>query len=198
MMSTKTGSAELDAELRTERLVLRRFEADDFEAFFACVSRPDVTRFTSLEPLAREPAERAFDKRLADPPMNQAGQMFSRAVTVAENGRLIGEVMLFARDIDARQGEIGYMIHPDFQGKGYGLEAVRAMVGLGFECFEFHRIFGRCDAQHLASAALMEKLGMRREAHLREHAIYKGEWDELFIYAILEDEWAALNPGRRR
>lgn len=197
MRSTQNGAAALDAEITTGRLILRRFREADFEAFYDCVSRPDVTQFTSLEPLGRGAAQRAFAKRLTDPPMNQAGQMLSRAVAVSDNVRPIGEVMLFARDIDARQGEIGYMIHPDFQGRGYGLEAVRAMIGVGFECFELHRIFGRCDARHAASAALMEKIGMRREAHLREHAIYKGEWDELYIYAILEDEWAAMNAGRR-
>jgi RimJ/RimL family protein N-acetyltransferase len=41
----------------------------------------------------------------------------------------------------------------------------------------------------------MERLGMRREAHFREHAIFKGGWDEEFYYAMLADEWAELRRG---
>ena len=64
------------------------------------------------------------------------------------------------------------------------------MLTLAFRSLDIHRVFGRCDARNLPSARLMERLGMRREAHFRHHAMFKGQWDEELVYAILEHEWA--------
>ncbi len=69
------------------------------------------------------------------------------------------------------------------------------MLELGFGRVDLHRIFARCDVGNAASWRLMERLGMRREAHFREHAIFKGRWDEEFHYALLQREWIAMrNP----
>lgn len=186
----KTGR--VPAELRTERLLLRRFAPGDFEDFFSYVSRPDVARYTSFEPRTPEDAQIEFAKRLADPPMDEPGQFLTRAITEGHGRRVMGEVMLFARDIEARQGEIGYMMHPDFQGQGFAVEAARAMLGQGFEALGWHRVYARLSEANTPSVRLLEKLGMRREAHFREHAIFKGEWDNQLIYAMLEDEWRAV------
>jgi len=103
-------------------------------------------------------------------------------------------VFLALRDREARQGEIGYSFNPEFQGKGLASEAVRGLVGIGFETLDLHRIYARCDARNLGSWKLLERRGFRREAHFRQHALFKGEWDEEFYYAILKDEWHA-NSG---
>ena len=62
-------------------------------------------------------------------------------------------------------------------------------MAFGFEVMGLHRIYARCDAQNTASARVMQRLGMRQEAHFREHAQFKGRWDEELIWAILEHEW---------
>ena len=185
----KTGG--FPTELRTERLLLRRFAQGDFDDFFSYVSRPDVARYTSFEPRTREEAQTELAKRLADPPMDEPGQFISRALTSGPGHRIMGEVMLFQRDVKARQGEIGYMLHPDFYGRGFALEAARVMLGQGFEALGWHRIYARLSDANTPSVRLLEKLGMRREAHFREHEIFKGEWDNQLIYAMLEDEWRA-------
>jgi RimJ/RimL family protein N-acetyltransferase len=54
-----------------------------------------------------------------------------------------------------------------------------------------HRVIGRLEARNDASARLLEKLGMRREAHLVENEWVKGEWQSELVYAILAEEWRA-------
>ena len=81
------------------------------------------------------------------------------------------------------------MLAPLFRRHGYGHEAARAAITIGFETFAFHRIFARCDARNVASARLLKGLGMRLEAHYREHALFQGEWDEELHFAILDREW---------
>ncbi len=63
------------------------------------------------------------------------------------------------------------------------------MLRLGFEELGLHRIIGRCDARNIASGRLMERLEMRREAHLIESEFVKGEWADELVYAILDREW---------
>ena len=98
---------------------------------------------------------------------------------------------LIWRSVEARQGELGWIFHPDHHGRGYATEAAAELLRLGFEDADLHRIYARCDARNDGSWRLMERLGMRREAHFREHALFKGGWDEEFYYAILRAEWVS-------
>ena len=75
-------------------------------------------------------------------------------------------------------------------------EAATELLRLGFEDLGLHRIVGRCDGRNEASIALMDRLGMRKEAHLKENEFVKGEWTDELIYAILRREWQARQvPG---
>ena len=161
--------------------------SDDCDALLAFLSLPEVAQYQFWEPMDRE----AVEKKLADWSTldGQEGRHLELGVVLKATGTLIGDVFLGFRDIEARQGEIGYSLHPAYHRQGYGFEAVRTLIDLGFGHFGLHRIFGRCDARNPASYGLMEKLGMRREAHFREHALFKGGWDEEYYYAVLEDEW---------
>jgi len=85
-------------------------------------------------------------------------------------------------------------MHPDHRGHGYATEAAAAMLGLGFEGLGLHRIVGRLDARNDASARVLERLGMRREAHFVENEFVKGEWCDELVYAMLASEWQA-SPG---
>jgi RimJ/RimL family protein N-acetyltransferase len=98
--------------------------------------------------------------------------------------------------MDARQAEVGWIFDPDYQGQGYATEAANAMLDLAFGPGDMHRVAARCDVRNEASWRLMERLGMRREAHFREHGLFKGRWDEEFIYALLASEWRALRAEK--
>jgi RimJ/RimL family protein N-acetyltransferase len=88
-----------------------------------------------------------------------------------------------------KTGELGFAFDPAEQGRGYATEAARAFLHVAFEDFGFHRVIGRAEARNAASARVLEKLGMRREAHLVENEWVKGEWQSELVYAILDREW---------
>jgi RimJ/RimL family protein N-acetyltransferase len=73
----------------------------------------------------------------------------------------------------------------------YPIRTARLLLRLGFEDLGLHRIAARCDARNTASARVMERAGLRREAHLVQSEFVKGEWTDELIYAILRSEWAA-------
>lgn len=186
-----------DYPLRTERLVLRPFTRGDVDAVFAYRRREDVARYLFDVELSRDECALAVQQRISQVAFEAEGDKIILAVELARNGTLIGEVSLIWRSVDARQAEVGWIFDPDYQGQGYATEAANAMLDLAFGPGDIHRVSARCDVRNTASWRLMERIGMRREAHFREHAIFKSRWDEEFIYAILWQEWQALRAEQK-
>jgi RimJ/RimL family protein N-acetyltransferase len=120
------------------------------------------------------------------------GNALELAIQPRGSDTMVGDVILMYRSEVHRQGEIGFVLHPDHQGHGYATEAAREMLRLGFEQLGLHRIIGRLEARNSASAAVLERLGMRLEAHLHENEWVKGEWQSELVYAMLATEWASL------
>lgn len=174
----------------TERLRLRPFTRGDVEAVFDYRRREDVAQFLFDEPMSRESCAEAVQARIGQLSLDEDGDKIFLAVERQSDLAMLGEVSLILRSREARQAELGYIFHPLHHGRGYATEAARALLELGFAGAGCHRIYARCDARNVASWKLMERLGMRREAHFREHALLKGAWDEELIYAILEQEWS--------
>lgn len=180
-----------DLPIETERLRLRPFSRGDVDAMFAYRQRDDVARYLFDEPMSRETCAEAVQARTVQTGWQEEGDKLILAVERKQDHAMIGEVSLILRNEVARQGELGYIFHPDYHGFGYATEAALGLLRAGFEAARLHRIYARCDARNVSSYRLMERLGMRREAHFREHILVKGVWDEELIYAMLEDEWAS-------
>lgn len=176
--------------IETERLCLRAFTRGDVDAVFGYRSREDVARFLSDEPMSRQTCAEIVAMRTTQTRWAEEGDKIVLAVERLSDRAMIGEVSLILRSLSARQGELGYVFHPDAAGQGFATEAARALLALGFAAAGLHRIYARCDARNLLSWRLMERLGMRREAHFRDHALFKGQWDEELVYALLDHEFA--------
>jgi aminoglycoside 6'-N-acetyltransferase len=86
---------------------------------------------------------------------------------------------------------IGWVTHQDFQRQGYAFEATKALLNYAFINTDVHRIIADIDTRVHESAALAEKLGMRREATFLDGEFFKGEWCDLWLYAILKREFQA-------
>jgi RimJ/RimL family protein N-acetyltransferase len=182
--------------IRTRRLALRPFTRDDLDAVHAYVSDPDVVRFLYWEVAAdRTAARKMLDGKVGHWSLDDAGQSLVLAVELLDGGALIGEVVLKWLSKVHRQGEIGFVITPAHQGHGYAVEAAGALLPLAFDDLGLHRVIGRCDARNTASAKVMEKLGMRREAHFVQNEIFKGEWSDEYVYAMRADEFRGNSPS---
>jgi RimJ/RimL family protein N-acetyltransferase len=134
-------------------------------------------------------------RRMKATAIQREGDAIQLAMVLPHAGSVIGHVNLALVSSAHRQGEIGFVLHPDHSGKGYAREASLVLMRLGFDELGLHRIFGRCDARNESSARLMERLGMRREAHLHENELVKGEWTDELVYAMLDREWRSQAAG---
>ena len=182
-------------ELAGERVLLRRFQLADVAQFVAYRSRADVARFQSWDaPYPREEGERFVRQIMKEHP-DTAGEWFQFAVALRPAGQLIGDCAAMPHAGDPRQCEIGFTIAPGYQGRGYATEAARLLVDYLFGRRAKHRITASCDARNTASAAVLERLGMRREGHLRESTWAKGEWTDDLLYGLLRREWQLGRPS---
>jgi RimJ/RimL family protein N-acetyltransferase len=182
--------------IETARLTLRPFTPDDLDDVYAYQSRPEVARY--LHWAARDLAEvrRALAEQCRETRLDAEGDWLTFAVVWREADRVVGEVGLKWLSGEHRQGETGFVFNPDYQGRGLATEATERMLDLGFDGLGWHRIIGSCDARNRASARLMERIGMRREGHLRHTELVKGEWADELVYAILDREWKQRRDER--
>jgi RimJ/RimL family protein N-acetyltransferase len=173
--------------IRTERLALRPFTEGDFADLHALTGDPDVVRYLYWDVHDEEMTRASLKNRIAQDALTAEGQWLVLAMDL--DGRIIGQVVLKWESALSRQGELGFVLHPDFQGKGYAREASEAMLRLGFEDLGLHRICGKCDTRNVPSWQLLSRLGMRREAHFVEDELFKGEFGDQYVYAMLDREW---------
>jgi RimJ/RimL family protein N-acetyltransferase len=190
MVRSATHVLEPDLPIRTERLTLRAFRPDDFDAVFAMQSRPDVVRFLYWDARTDAEVREALTKKVAATAIREEEDILFLAAELHGTGRLVGDVVLQWTSRQHLCGEIGFIVHSDQQGQGYATEASRELLRLAFEELRLHRVVGRVEARNIGSARVLEKLGMRREAHLIENEFVKGEWQSELVYAMLAREWA--------
>jgi len=179
--------------LTTSRLQLRPFEQDDLDAIWAYRRLPEVNVW-----LGGSNDEHAFRERFLEPPesLNQ--------LVVLHEGRLVGDLMLVVKDAWSQRevadraratvGVLGWVIHPDEGGKGLATEAVTELVRHAFEDVGLRRVIAECFADNVPSWRLMERLGMRREAHHVLDSLHRDRgWQDEYVYALLADEWGATS-----
>lgn len=172
----------------TKRLALRRFASEDRDQYAAYHSLPEVYQYLYAEAPRGAALADQFETVL-EAPFENDGDVLRFAVMRQEDRAVIGEVLLKMASRAAQQGEVGYIFNPAFAGRGYATEAVVAMLGVGFDTIGFHRIFARLDASNLGSVGVVERLGLRREAHLIENDCFNDKWGDEYIYAMLKVEW---------
>jgi RimJ/RimL family protein N-acetyltransferase len=175
--------------ITTARLTLRRYRDTDYDDLLKLQANDDVARFLLYDARTPEQVKEALAGRLADVALDTDGQALSLAVELTGTGQHLGEVTLFVNSAEHRTGEIGYVFHPGSAGHGYATEAAKELLRLGFEHFGRHRMIARLDARNTGSVKLLERLGMRREAHFVRNEFIKGEWTDELVYALLADEW---------
>ncbi len=174
---------------RTPRLLLRHFTPDDLAPFMAMHSDPEIVRYVPYPPLTRAQAEERLGSIATMTAIDDDAQNLRLAVVLSDTNEVIGDVSMWSSPTDRLQAQIGYVVDARFHGHGYATEAVSELLRIGFEEAGLHRITANADARNAASIRVMERIGMRREAHFVQGSYEKGEWVDEVEYGILADEW---------
>jgi RimJ/RimL family protein N-acetyltransferase len=176
--------------LKTPRLQLRPFQECDLVTFAAYRSDPEVARYQSWSPPFSVDQARAFLAEMQKARPGTRGTWYQLAVERLSEAGLIGDCAFQILPDDERQGQVGFTFSRAFQKQGFATEAVRRLLEFIFTEYHLHRVTAICDALNIASARLLERVGMRREGHYLENIFFKGAWGDEFAYSILDREWA--------
>ena len=176
--------------IKTERLILRPFEKSDLEAVLSYYSLAEVQRYLDWKARDKSEAKAVFEQMRKQTRLSRPGEVLTLAIVRKSDAKVMGHISLSFMDATAAQAEIRFAVAPAYRRQGYAVEAVRAALTYGFDALKFHRIYARTAGKNEASARLLKDLGMRLEAHYREHALFQGEWDEELHFAILDREWS--------
>ncbi|MBH0110263.1 GNAT family N-acetyltransferase [Salinibacterium sp. NG22] len=206
---------ESTAPLHTERLVLRRLTLSehDIDDLHTQQSDPELTTYMLYEPRDRATIIEKITEWTASEVLAETDDYVQLAIELPDavppvaagavrsahhrerRPVIIGTLYFKIESAEDSNAEIGWALHPDFQGKGYAREAASALLDLAFDTLKLHRVFANLDPRNDDSVRLCLALGMRHEAHHVEDMWFKGAWADTGIYAILDREWAAHPHG---
>ena len=172
--------------LETERLILRGMRVSDAEDMYDYAKRPSVTQYLTWNPHT-DPAEtREYLTYVGQ--RYRTGDFYDWAVVDKETGRMIGTCGFTSFSCPNDSAEIGYVLHPAYQGKGLATEAVRRVLEFGFVDLGLHRIEAHFMEGNDASRRLMERVGMTFEGYARESMRIKGRFCTVGTCAVLRQE----------
>ena len=171
-------------EIKTERLLLRAFKESDYDDLFEYLSQLENDEFEGYLGITYENSREHLKYRI------ESDQFY--AIELLDSGKVIGNIYCGKREYEAR--EVGYIINKLYQGKGYASEALSAVIENTFK-EGAHRVYAECDPRNMPSWKLLEKVGLKREAHFKQniwsHKDESGKpiWKDTYVYAVTEGDW---------
>jgi RimJ/RimL family protein N-acetyltransferase len=168
-------------QLETQRLIIRDFNYEDWIDVHKYASRHDVAEFMIWGPNSEDETKAYIEQQIMKQQSAERTD-FEFGVILKETNALIGGCGIYIKD---RSAEIGYCFNPEYWGSGYATEASKAMLKLGFNNFNVHRVFATCRPGNIPSANVLKRIGMKQEGHLREHMYHKGRYHDSLLFSIL-------------
>ncbi|RZJ53231.1 MAG: N-acetyltransferase [Flavobacterium sp.] len=170
--------------IETERLLLRRITKDDVNEIFELRSNPETMKYIP-RPLVQNNDEALAHITMIDDKIND-NTGINWAITLKDNPKLLGIIGYYRLQPENYRAEIGYMLSPDFHGKGIIPEAVNRLVRYGFDDLKLHSIEAVIDPENFASEKVLQKCGFVKEAHLKESDFWEGKFLDKVIYSLLD------------
>jgi len=172
----------------TQRLILRKFEEEDWKDLYEYLSDETVVKYEPYPVFSREQAVEEAKRRVKDERYY--------AVCLKDELKVIGNLFIEKKGYDCF--ELGYVFSKQYQGNGYAIEGAKALLNYLFLQENARRVIAECNPLNERSWNLLENLNMRREGHFKKNIYFKmseqGEplWSDTYLYAILKEEWEAL------
>jgi ribosomal-protein-alanine N-acetyltransferase len=174
--------------LRTPRLIIRDYQTSNFAGVHEYSRDPETVKFMTWGPNSPEDTRKfiklAISQQAINPRVNYHFVVLARGTMT-----VLGGCGIHIQPPNFHNAEIGYCFNKSYWGQGFATEAVGVLHQFGFKTLDLHRIIATCDVRNIASARVMEKDFMLREAHFIKHIWQRSEWRNSYLYAILEDEW---------
>lgn len=177
--------------IETDRLILRPISLSDVDDLLEYQSHPEIVRYIPWPERSRQQVIEAAEKTISSSKFDlvEDGDFIVLVWELKDDGKVVGQSNMSLKSKNDRCADIGWVTHQDFQRRGLAYEATKALMAHAFSHFSLHRIIADIDTRNPESAAMAEKLGMRREAEYKDSEFFKGDWCSMWLYAILDREF---------
>lgn len=169
--------------LETERLTLRRVLPSDVKEMFELRSNPETMKYIPRPLLTNHEEALAHIQMMEDKIETNEG--INWAITLKGDDKMLGVIGHYRIKPEHYRAEVGYMILPEYHGKGITTEAVQCVVDYGFNTMQLHSIEGVIDPENEASQRVLQKCGFVKEAHFKENEFYDGKFIDAVVYSKL-------------
>ena len=177
---------------RGERVHLRHPRPDDEDPFIAAV-RASRRLHRPWAQLPDSPSAFATLIQRQDLPSEEV-----YLICLNEDGALVGMANLGQIFFGHLRGAyLGYSAFVPHDGRGLMTEGVRLVLRQAFGPIGLHRVEANVQPENTRSIALVERLGFRREGYSPKYLKIGGRWRDHVRYAILAEEFFAVEGGRR-
>lgn len=170
--------------LETERLLLRRVAESDYPEIMELRGNPETMKYIP-RPLVTNKEEALQHFKMIDDKI-ESNEGINWAITIKGNPKLLGIIGHYRLQPENYRCEIGYMILPEYNGKGIVTEAIKAVLEYGFDDLQMHSIEAVIDPENIASERVLQKNGFVKEAHFIENEFANGKFWDSVIYSILK------------
>jgi [ribosomal protein S5]-alanine N-acetyltransferase len=167
--------------IKTERLLIRKFESKDWQSVHEYTSDSNVMKYIPEGVFSEEDTKEFVN--------NNIGEKAEKFPVVLMDEKILIGHIVFHKYFGEHTYEIGWVFNPKYHNKGYASEAAQATLKYGFEKMKLHRIIATCQPQNTPSNRIMEKIGMEKEGYFKKCIPHGNEWWDEYYYAILEEEW---------
>lgn len=166
-------------------MLFRELEQEDWKAIHTYASLESVSRYQPWGPNTEKETQE-YVQALILSNRQEKQSKYAWAVLDEQGGHLIGVAEVTIIDEYNETGEIGYILHPDVWGQGYGTQVAKQLIHFGFEELKLHRIQATCHPANKSSVRVLEKCGMQWEGTIRDHLKMNEGWRDSLLYSVLE------------
>jgi ribosomal-protein-alanine N-acetyltransferase len=171
-------------KLKTERLLMRQVNANDAETLLALRSNDEVMKYIPRPYLKNKEDALELIAMFDDKIENGIG--INWGITFLNKPeQIIGIIGHYRIKPEHYRAEVGYMLFPEYNGKGIVSEALQKVVDYGFNDMKLHSIEAILDPENKGSERVLLKNGFVKEAHLLENEYYEGRFLDSMIYSKL-------------
>ncbi len=169
--------------LTTERLILRKMTTGDAPEMLFLRSDPGVLRYIDREPAKTIEEVIAFIDMVNG--NLDSGDGINWAITLRDDPKLLGNICFWNVQKEHYRAELGYVLHPSWQGKGIMNEAMQAVLHYGFNDMKLHSVEANVNPENIPSVRVLERYNFVREGYFRENYYFNGRFIDSAIYSLL-------------
>ena len=174
-------------ELTTERLTLRRMMVLDTDDMYEYACRPDVTKYLTWHPHPDREDTREYLEYLGN--RYSAGMFYDWAVIYEPDCKMIGTCGFTAFNCTSDSAEVGYVLNPEYWGKGIATEALTRVLQFAFEELKLHRVEARFMEDNDASRKILERFGFTDDTRKKESIAKRGKVQKILTYSLTKEEY---------